>query len=407
MNKENLEKQIEEILTRGVSEVIDKENLKKKLLSGEKLRIKLGIDPTSANIHLGRAVSLLKLRDLQQLGHQIVLIIGDFTGVIGDTSDKESERPMLEKQAVEKNLETYLEQAAKLLDMSKVETHRNSEWLGKLTYNEISEQADIFSLAEFIARDNIKKRLDKGTRISLRELLYPLMQGYDSVMLKADLELGGTDQRFNLLAGRVMQKKYEQRPQDVLMVNLIEGLDGRKMSSSWGNTINLMDDANSMFGKVMSMGDELIIKYFVHCTRISLEEISEIEMRMQNGELNPRDAKLRLAGEIVKIYHSEENARLAREFFINTFSKKEIPTDIPECVVQWCDPLNSWQNIADFIVSAGIATSKSDAKRKIEQGGVSIDGERTVDVRILSPELDDGKVMKVGKRDFVKIVFKK
>lgn len=397
----NKEKQIDEILSRGVNEVIDKENLKKRLLSGEKLRIKLGIDPTSPNLHLGRAVSLMKLRDLQQLGHQIVLIIGDFTGVIGDTSDKESERPMLEQEAVNKNLETYLEQAGKLLDMSKVETHRNSQWLGKLTYNEISEQADIFSLAEFIARDNIKKRLDKGTRISLRELLYPLMQGYDSVMLKADLELGGTDQRFNLLAGREMQKRYKQTPQDILMVNLIEGTDGRKMSSSWGNTINLLDDANAMFGKVMSMGDELIVKYFVHCTRVPMEEIDEIEKQMKNDELNPRDAKLRLAGEITEIYHGKELARTAREYFINTFSKKEIPTDIDEFKVE------GEMKLIELVFKSGNATSMSDARRKIEQGGVTIEEEKLLDPQFLVGKELDGKVMKIGKMGFVKILFGK
>lgn len=399
MNKQNLEKQIDEILSRGVNEVIDKEHLKKRLLSGEKLRIKLGIDPTSPNLHLGRAVSLMKLRDLQQLGHQIVLIIGDFTGVIGDTSDKESERPMLEKETVESNLTTYLEQAGKLLDMDNVEFHRNSEWLGKLTYGEISEQADTFSLAEFIARENIKKRLEKGTRVSLRELLYPLMQGYDSVMLKADVELGGTDQRFNLLAGRELQKKYKQLPQDILMVNLIEGLDGRKMSSSWGNTINLTDDANSMFGKVMSMGDELIGKYFIHCTRLPMEEIVEIEKQMKDGALNPRDAKLRLAGEITEIYHGEEAARQAREYFINTFSKKEIPTDIAEFKIE------GEMKLAELVLKSGNASSMGDARRKIEQGGVSVDEEKFLDPQFIVTKDLDQKVLKIGKMGFVKIVF--
>ena len=401
MEKNNLEKIVDEILTRGVNEVIDAKNLKKRLLSGEKLRIKFGTDPTSPNIHLGRAVTLLKLRDLQQLGHQIVFIIGDFTGVIGDTSDKESERPMLEKEVVEKNLETYFEQAGKLLDMSKVEFHKNSDWLGKLTYGEISEQADIFSLAEFISRENIKKRLDKGTRVSLRELLYPLMQGYDSVMLKADVELGGTDQRFNLLAGREMQKKYKQIPQDILMVDLIEGTDGRKMSSSWGNTINLLDDANSMFGKVMSMGDELIVKYFVHCTRVPMEEITKLEKEMSDGDLNPRDAKLRLAGEIVKIYHSEDDARTAREYFINTFSKKEIPNDIAEFVI------DEEIKLSELLVKSENAASMGDAKRKIEQGGVSIDDEKLLDSQLLITKEFDDKVLRIGKMGFVKIVFEK
>jgi len=396
----NLEKQIDEILTRGVNEVIDRVNLKKRLLNGEKLRVKLGIDPTSPNIHLGRAVTLLKLKDLQDLGHQIVFIIGDFTGVIGDTSDKESERPMLAKETVEKNLKTYLEQAGKILDMDKVESHRNSEWLGKLGYSEISEHADQFSLAEFNARENIRKRLEAGTRISLREMLYPLMQGYDSVAIKADLELGGTDQRFNLLAGRELQKHYKQQPQDILMVNLIEGTDGRKMSSSWGNTINITDDANDMFGKIMSIPDELIIKYFIHCTRVDMKEVNKLEKEMNDEKFNPRDAKLRLAGEIVEIYHGEENARMAREYFINTFSKKEIPQNIEIKIIENISVIDK------VLVDVNFAESKSDAGRKIEQGGVSIDGEKITDKKfVLKKELHDGKILKVGKKDFVKIKF--
>ncbi len=396
----NIEKQIDEILTRGVAEVIDRENLKKKLLSGEKLRIKLGIDPTSPNIHLGRAVTLLKLKDLQNLGHQIVFIVGDFTGVIGDTSDKESERPMLSKETVETNLKTYLEQAGKILDMSKVESHRNSEWLSKLTYGEIGEHADQFSLAEFNARENIRKRLEAGTRVSLREMLYPLMQGYDSVAIKADLELGGTDQRFNLLAGRELQKYYKQNSQDILMVNLIEGTDGRKMSSSWGNTINITDEANEMFGKIMSMGDELIIKYFVHCTRIPLEDIEKLEKEMEDGDLNPRDAKLRLAGEIVEIYHGEDKARDARDYFIKTFSQKEIPENVAEFKID-----GESKKLAEILVESGNAKSLSDARRKIEQGGVSIDEEKLTDVQATITKEKNGKVLKIGKMGFVKIKF--
>lgn len=391
---------VDEILTRGVSEVIDRENLKKKLLSGEKLRIKFGIDPTSPSIHLGRAVSLLKLRDLQDLGHQIIFIIGDFTGVIGDTSDKDSERPMLDKEVVEKNLETYFEQAGKILDMSKVEKYRNSDWLGKLTYGEIADQANVFSLAEFIARENIKKRLEKGTRISLRELLYPLMQGYDSVMVKADVEIGGTDQRFNLLAGRELQRHDGQQPQDVLMVNLIEGLDGRKMSSSWGNVIRVMDAPNEMLGKIMSMGDELIVKYYVHCTRVPMEEIGKIEAEMSEGKLNPRDAKLELAKEIVKIYHSEAEAEKAKEYFIKTISNKEIPTEVAQFKVE-----GDGVKLLELLVSSGNATSLSDARRKIEQGGVSVDGEKILDQNLVVDPSFDGKVFKIGKLGFVKMKF--
>jgi tyrosyl-tRNA synthetase len=399
MSKE-LEAKIEEILTRGVAEVIDKENLKKRLFSGEKLRVKLGIDPTSPNLHIGRAVTLLKMKDLQDLGHRIVFLIGDFTGLIGDTSDKESERPMLSKEIVEQNMQTYKEQAGKILDMSKVEFHYNSEWLAKLGYAEIGEQADQFSVAEFIARENIKKRLEKGMRVSLREMLYPLMQGYDSVVLKADLEMGGTDQRFNILAGRELQRHYGQKPQDIILLNLIEGTDGRKMSSSWGNTVNLTDKPNDMFGKIMSIPDELIVKYFIHCTRVPIESVKRMEADMKSGELNPRDAKLELATEIVKIYHGEEAAEKAKEYFIRTISNKEIPEDVSEVLCQ------SDQSLVDFMVAAKLATSKSDARRKIEQGGVSIDGEKIGDAVLILDKKYDGKVMKVGKFNFVRIRFK-
>lgn len=397
----DLEAKIEEILTRGVAEVINKGHLKKRLLSGEKLRVKLGIDPTSPNLHLGRAVALLKLRDLQALGHQIIFIIGDFTGVIGDASDKESERPMLDSATVENNLKTYKEQVGKILDLTKAKVVHNSEWLSKLGYKEIARQADVFSVAEFNSRENVKNRLEKGARISLREILYPLMQGYDSVMVKADLELGGTDQRFNLLAGRELQKQYKQEPQDILMVNLIEGTDGRKMSSSWGNTINILDVPNDMFGKIMSIPDGLIVKYFIHCTRVPMKMVEAIEVNMKEAKKNPRDAKLELATEIVKIYHGDKEAQKAQKYFIDTFSKGEIPSDVK--TVPSPSPKIS---ILDYMVEAGLAKSKSDARRKIEQGGVSIEGKKVDSGElVLNSESDAGKILKVGKIHFARIEF--
>ena len=253
-------KKIEELMTRGVEEIIDRSRLEENLKNEKQLRVKFGIDPTSKNIHLGRSIPLLKLRDFQELGHKIVLIIGDFTGLIGDTSDKESERPMLTDEIVNENLKSYIKQASKIIDIDKAEICYNSEWLSKLDYMNIGRQANVFSLNEFISRENISKRLDSGKRIYLRELLYPLMQGYDSVELKADVEIGGTDQRFNLLAGRDLQKFYNQEPQDILTNPIIEGLDGRKMSSSFGNSINLLDTPNDMFGKIMSIKDDFINK---------------------------------------------------------------------------------------------------------------------------------------------------
>ena len=388
------EKQIEELLSRGVSEVIDREHLKSRLLSGEKLRVKFGIDPTSPNIHLGRSVPLLKLRDFQELGHAIVFIVGDFTGQIGDTSDKESERPMLSEEEVHANMATYAEQAGKILDMSRVEIHANSTWLSKLGFGEIGREADAFSVAEFIARDNIRRRLDAGKRVSLREMLYPLMQGHDSLEVSADVEIGGTDQRFNLLAGRRLQERLGKSPQDILTTDLIFGTDGRKMSSSWGNTINLMDMPNDMLGKVMSIPDELIESYFVHCTRVPMEEVESL-LKVEN----PRDAKLRLGREIVKIYHDEESAREAEAYFVSTFSKREAPQDIREV------KLTSEMSLLDFLVQEGFATSRGDARRKIEQGGVEIDGVKVLDRDFTLTNTGKPSIIKCGKKDFARVVF--
>lgn len=394
---------INEILTRGVDEVIDKNNLEKKLVAGKKLRIKLGIDPTSPNLHLGRAIPLLKLRDFQNAGHKIVLIIGDFTGVIGDTSDKESERPMLDKKVVEQNLKTYVKQAGKILDIRKCEVRRNSEWLKKLDYHEIGKQADNFSLNEFISRENIKKRLDSGKRISLRELMYPLMQGYDSVAVKADVEIGGTDQRFNLLAGRQLQRFYGQNPQDIITNPLIEGLDGRKMSSSWGNTVNLLDSANEMFGKIMSLRDEFIIKYFRLVTRVNLREIENYEKEIKSST-NPRDIKAKLAREIVKMYHGEFEAEEAEKAFNKVFRDKEMPADMPVFQTD-----KQKYIILDLLCDTKLAISKNEAKRLVEGGGVEvIKGEEKVRIGDWRTELklENGTVIKVGNRRFVKIKIK-
>ena len=386
------------LLVRSVSEIIDQERLEVRLAKGERLRIKFGIDPTSPNIHLGRAIPLLKLKDFQDAGHQVVFIIGDFTGVIGDTSDKESERPMLSREAVEANLATYFEQAGKILDMDHVEKHANSEWLEKLTYREIGEQADAFSVAEFIARENIAKRLEAGKRVSLREMLYPIMQGYDSVMVRADVEIGGTDQRFNILAGRKLQERFGQAPQAVLLLELIPGTDGRKMSSSWGNTINVTDVPQDMFGKVMSIPDELIGIYFVHCTRINFDEIKPFLEGMANGETNPRDVKLRLAKEIVRMYHGEDEAVEAERYFIDTFSKHLMPEEVSSLRVA------VGERLIDVLVGGTLAESRSDAKRKVEQGGVELTGERIDDVRYVIAEKDIDQILRVGKKEFRRLV---
>ncbi len=392
------EKDIEEVLSRGVEEIIERKSLEEKLKSGKQLRIKLGIDPTSPNIHLGRSIPLLKLKDFQDLGHKIILIIGDYTAVIGDTSDKDSERPMLTEDQVKENLKNYVKQASKVIDIEKAEIHYNSKWLSKLSYNEVSEQANIFSLSDFISRENIKKRLDSGKRVSLRELIYPLMQGYDSVAIKSDIEIGGTDQKFNLLAGREMQRHYNQPPQDIITNPLIEGLDGRKMSSSWGNTINLLDNANDIYGKVMSLHDSLIIKYFNLVTRVPVDTINEYKNLLENGE-NPKNIKMKLAYNLVKIYFSEEEANKAQDNFDTAFSKGEVPKDIMEI------ELSKGSSIRDSLVETGIVVSNSDWRRLIESNAITYAGTDEV-IKDFNIKAETDCVLRIGKKRFAKIKIK-
>ncbi len=387
------EAKIATALSRGVSEIIVKEKLEAKLRSGKQLRIKLGIDPTSPISHLGRSIPLLKLRDFQELGHQIVLIIGDFTAVIGDTSDKDSERPMLAREVIEQNKKAYAAQAGKILDMDRVEFHHNTEWLEKLTYREIGEHADLFSVADFTARDNIRRRLDEGKRVSLREVLYPLMQGYDSVAIKADVEIGGMDQKFNLLAGRPLQEKFGQEPQSIVMGPLINGLDGRKMSSSWGNVINLTDKPEDMYGKIMSMGDGQIVEYLTLCTRVPMSEVREIEQGLVSGSVHPKDAKMRLARELVSMYHSKEEAAAAEQSFTNTFSDKSIPDNIPSVRI------SEVKTMREFVVKV-IGISNTAATRFFEQGAIENEkGEKITDPT--APTVL-GKY-RIGKRQFGEI----
>lgn len=384
---------IDEILNRSVFDLVDRQHLEQALMSGKKLRVKLGIDPTSPQVHLGRSIPLLKLKKFQELGHQVILIIGDFTGVIGDSSDKNAERPMLAQSVVDENASKYLSQFGKLLDLGKTEVRHNSEWLAKLNYKELCEQADVFSLNGFISRINIKKRLDEGSRVSLREVFYPMMQGYDSVAVKADVELGGSDQWFNLLAGRQIQKYYGQSMQDILTNPLIDGLDGRKMSSSWGNTINLTDSPDEMFGKVMSMRDNLTISYFEHCTEVPMNRVQAYAKQLEDPSVNPRDIKEILAFEITKLYHGEEDANSAKEGFINLFRKKEIPEEIASYSVKDAD-------IVSVLVSCGLAKSRGDAKRLVQQSGIEVNGNVVDDINYI---LNSGDLIQKGKRFFARI----
>lgn len=382
---------IDELLTRGVDRVVDKGTLRSMLMAGKKLRIKLGIDPTSPHIHLGRATQLLKLRDFQELGHTVVFIIGDATGVVGDTSDKDAERPMLTSETTATNAKNYLSDVGKVIDMSRAEVYRNGKWLNKLTYTDIGKQAGAFSVSDFIARDNIAKRLTEGKRVSLREVLYPLMQGYDSVAIRADVEIGGSDQWFNLLAGRTLQELYGQKPQNILTNKLIRGTDGRKMSSSWGNVITLGSAPSDMYGKVMSLHDDCLEEYFINCTRVPL---SEVKVLMQTND--PKRAKMRLAKEIVILYHGANAAKEAEDTFVSTFGKGTMPKEAKAATV------TSKDTLVDVLVTHGVVSSKSELHRLIKEGAVT---NMTSEEKITDPHMTFEKDadLKVGKRRFIKI----
>ncbi|KKT30617.1 MAG: Tyrosine-tRNA ligase [Candidatus Collierbacteria bacterium GW2011_GWC2_44_18] len=391
--RKELERRVDELLTRGVNEVIG-DDLRDRLLSGEILRVKFGTDPTSPYIHIGRAVPLRKLRQFQDLGHQIVLIIGDFTGEVGDTSDKPTGRAMQSSEKISQNMLTYAEQCGKILDLSKTEVHFNSEWLNKLTFGEVCRLADMFSVSEFIQRNIIRDRLNNGQRVSARELLYPLMQGFDSVAVRADVEIGGTDQRYNLLAGREIQKQYGQRSQSVMTMNLINGLDGRKMSSSWGNVVNLMDTNIDMFGKMMSMKDEEMIDYFVHCTGIPMERIGDLATKLKQQDINPMEVKMELAFELTCQYHGGKMAVEALNHFTHTIREKNIPTELTTLEVDS-------REIIGVLVQSGFASTRSEAKRLILSRGVFVNDKV---VESFDFELPPNVVLRKGKRAFVRVL---
>lgn len=387
---------LEELLTRGVTYLIDEDQVRAKLAKGEKLRIKFGVDPTGPKIHIGRAVPLWKLRAFQDLGHTIIFLVGDFTAQIGDASDKTSERPMLTKEQVQENLKGYLEQVGKIIDLTKAEVVYNSDWLSKLNFAEISQIADAFSVAEMLDRDNFSKRYEGGERISLREFMYPLMQGYDSVAVEADLEIGGNDQYFNLMAGRTIQKKYGQAPQDIMTFEFLVGLDGRKMSTSWGNCIYIVDEPQDMFGKIMTVNDDLIETYFRSATDVSLERVNEYASQLESG-VNPRDIKLELAKEIVRRYHGDEAAESAHQGFLQVFSEGSLPEDIEE--------ISAGEDTRFFVlVSDAFGVSKSEARRVISEGGIKVDGEAVTDPQIDVTTFTPGAVVQKGKRHFRKLV---
>lgn len=386
---------MDDLLTRSIDDLITKEELHKALSGDKKLRLKLGVDPTSPDLHLGHAVILRKLRQFQDAGHIVIFLIGDYTAKIGDPSGKNKTRPVLTDAEIEANAKTYLEQAGKILDIEKAEVRRNSEWLSKLTFNDLLKLAANFTVAQLIEREDFKNRLQSGTELSLHELLYPVMQAYDSVMLEADVEFGGSDQRFNMLAARSLQKKLDQRPQQILMTKLLVGTDGvHKMSKSLGNYVALTDEPSDMFGKIMSIADELIAPYYELCTDIEVGQIEALVKTMAEGA-NPRDAKASLAREIVRIYHSDDAALKAEEAFNKQFRDKQMPNDLEIKVTQRVVVSDK------LLVTLELAQSTSEARRLIDQGGVRLNGQLVDEIKELN--LMTGDIVQVGKRRNVQL----
>lgn len=391
------------IYAHGVQEIIPTEELKdkiaKSLLFNTPLKIKLGLDPSAPDVHLGHTVVLNKLRQFQENGHIIQLVIGDFTGKIGDPTGKSIARKQLTDEEVKFNAKTYFEQFGKVLDMEKVELHYNSKWLSKLNFEEVINLAGKITVARLLERDDFEERIALGKPISLHEFFYPLMQGYDSVMLENDIELGGTDQHFNILMGRHFQEKFGKEKQVALLMPLLEGLDGvEKMSKSKKNYIGVDEDPQEMFGKAMSIPDGLMKKYFELATDIQPEDVKLLTKELFDGTMHPRDAKMLLATTIVRMYHGEEAAEKAKQHFISVFQQGEIPDDIP--IVEWQE--DRQVSIVDLLTTLDLLSSKSEARRMIQNGGIRINGEKVNDIQLIVT-ITDNLIVQVGKRKFVKL----
>lgn len=390
---------IQELLERGVEEVIVREHLEKLLRSGKKLRIKFGIDPTAPDMHIGHLVPLQKLRAFQKLGHTIVFIIGDFTAMIGDPSGRNELRKPLTREETKKNAEDYLNEAGKILDIKKAEIHFNSEWFDKRGIKGLFELMSGVTVQRALERDDFQKRMAVDQEISTLEMIYPLLQGYDSVSIKADVEIGGTDQKFNLLMGRRIQRRYEQKEQDVMTLWLIEGTDGvRKMSKSYGNYISLRDSPKDIYGKVMSIPDKLITKYLKTLSDIPYEEVEKYE---RGGKFPARDLKMKLAKELTTLCHSQSLAEKAEEEFIKIFQKKESPSNVPEVSLRE----GEWVCL-ELLHETKLASSKNEARRLILQGGVKINGKKISDPVQKIHLKKEPLLIQVGKRKFLRITGK-
>jgi len=390
-------KEIEEVLTKGVEKILPSKKKLKELMRKRKIRLYLGIDPTSPYLHLGHTIPLRKLRGFQKLGHEVILVFGTFTAQIGDPTGRDEKRRPLSLQEIEKNMATYKKQASKVLDLSKAKIRYNGDWLSKLTFKEVIELCSHFTISRLLEREMFQRRLKKGKEVWVSEFLYPLLQGYDSVAMDVDLEIGASDQLFNMLIGRKLVRIYKNKEKFVLTTPMLPGLDGRKMSKTFKNTVNILDTPNEMYGKLMSLRDELIIQYFTLCTNLSQREIKEIEKNLKKGKVNPRDVKARLAREIVAIYHSKKAAILAEKEFERVFKEKKLPTHLPEVKVK-----GKVFNVLRLLVITNLASSNSEAKRLVLQGAVKIDGKIEKDWK-KKIKIEKGTIIQVGKRKFLKL----
>ena len=391
------------LISHGVADLLPEDEFKKKLeksvATNTPLIIKLGLDPTAPDIHLGHTVVLRKLKLFQDFGHKVIILIGDFTARIGDPTGKSVTRPPLTEEQVITNAKTYQEQIFKVLDPEKTEVRFNSEWLSKLDFADVLKLASKYTVARMLERDDFHKRYTEGRPISIHEFMYPLMQGYDSIALKADVEFGGTDQTFNLLMGRHLQGEEGMPEQTIITMPILEGLDGvQKMSKSLGNYIGISEAPAEMYGKAMSIPDELMMRYFMLVTDMSIEEQEQLAKDLESGTAHPRDVKMKLAHTIVRLYHGEEAANFGQEEFVRVFQKHAMPTDIPEYKVAITEePVFVPQLLSD----AGLTASNGEARRSIKAGAFKIDGEKCNEEHIV---LKDGMVLQIGKRKFIKIV---
>ncbi len=390
---------IARIFDRTVAEVIVKEELIAKLRSGRSLRIKQGFDPSKPNLHVGSAVGLRKLRQFQELGHQVVLIVGDWTARVGDPSGRDESRSMLSVEEVRRNAETYMQQFFMVVDRARTEVRWQSEWFGKFSLVDVFNLTSRYTMAQIMAHETFRLRWEQGRPLTLMELMYPLLQAYDSVAIQADVELGGTDQKFNNLVGRDLQISLGQPGQDVFLVPLLPGTDGRKMSKSFGNTIDLTDPPDQMYGKAMSISDDMLDTYLTLASEITDAELADIRHALAAGIVNPRDVKMRLARDLVRQFHSQAAADQAESEFVRIFQQRELPSDMP--TYAWLDW--SAKRITDLLKETGLATSASAARDLITQGGVRIDGKVVEDVHLIV-EPREGMIIQKGKRGFAKVV---